>query len=682
MKRPQVIPSILGALLGFAGCLPVAAIRPQQVRELSVFVLADEEFRHDPGWKSSAESVLKAASSYFEKISGLRLTLSEFTDWMSDNALDSVEMLAENLATKIGKGTYDIIVAFSGQKNLDTGHDACTLFREGIVVLTGTENRGEMIRSLEHETGHLFAAAHVENPESLMDIFSRGREFDSRNIELIRLNRERSFHGSRFPLPKACWERTAALWREVARSNAIAQRREMMDAQGIAESAAAGARERTRRRDLDDVHLLLAQVLIEQDQYAEALGECGEALRINPESIEALNLSGIALRRSGRVDEAIEKYLAVLDQKPGQAQALYNLGIAYSKKGALDKAEESYERAVEARPRFAEALSNLGELYLRLDRVSEAESQLRQAVEADPQFPPAYTNLAELAFRREDYGQSMELVDKGLTLDPESPGAHNMRGKILRQRKDLAGAKEEFTKALLIRPNDEKALHNLGNCYLDEKNVAEAKKMYARAAEIDPRFAEPHEGLGLCWLLEDKLDEAIREFRLALQMGLHSESLHVNLSSAFLWKGRLDEAADEARKALEVAPLSASAHNNLGMAFVQTGALAEAAAEFSASLDCDPENKDALLNLGNLFLGQENWGKALEFYLRDLAVDPLNGVLHNNIAVVYFKQGEYAKSWTHLQKAEELGVPPHPAFREELKRKIKGTAFQSSARMK
>jgi hypothetical protein len=48
-------------------------------------------------------------------------------------------------------------------------------------------------------------------------------------------------------------------------------------------------------------------------------------------------------------------------------------------------------------------------------------------------------------------------------------------------------------------------------------------------------------------------------------------------------------------------------------------------------------------------------------------------VLHNNIAVAYFKQGEYSKSWTHLKKAEELGVTPHPGFREELERKIKRT---------
>jgi tetratricopeptide (TPR) repeat protein len=673
MKRTKAISSVLGVLFCLAGCLPVRALPPQRVRELSVLVIADEEFRRDPRWKSRVEAVLESASFHLEKVFGLRFAASEFRDWSSSDALRSVEMLAEDLAANFDIETSDIIVAFTGQKNLNTRHNGCSLLKEGVIVLTCAENTAEMVRSLKHETGHLFAAAHIEDPGSLMDIFSRGEEFEARNAELIRLNRERSFHGTRFPLPKENWERTVALWREIARSNALAKRREAMDVQGMSKSPGAEARERARRRDLDDAHLLLAQVYIEQERYPEAVSECQTALRIKPESIEALNFSGIALRRSGRVDEAIEKYLTILGRKPGHSQALYNLGIAYAKKGAIEKAEESYKRAVEARPRFAEALSNLGELYLRLDRDSEAESALRKALAANPVYPLAYTNLAEVEFRRREYDKALELVERALAIDPELPGARNMRGKILHKRKDPAGAKEEFRKALLIRPNDEKVYHNLGNCYFDEQNLAEAKRMYARAAEIDRLFAEPHEGLGECWFLENEFNEAIREFRLALQLGLHSESVHLNLSSAYLRKGLLGEAVEEARKALEINPSSASAHNNLGMAFIQKERTVEAAAEFSASLDCDPENKDALLNLGNLSLSREDLDNALGLYLRALAVDPANAVLHNNIAVAYFKHGEYAKSWTHLEKAEELGLKPHPNFREELRKRIKRT---------
>jgi tetratricopeptide (TPR) repeat protein len=671
MRRAKLKASALGVLYGLA-CYFASSARPcLDLGELSVLVVADEEFRRDSDWKSKIEEVLEPASSYLETTLGLRLAALESRDWTSNDALSSVEMLAEDLVANIDKEPSDIVVAFTDQKNLETRHNGCSLFKEGIIVLKRADEIAEMVRSLNHEIGHLFGAVHVEDPESLMDIFSRGDDFDAKNIELVRLNRERSFHCARFPLPEENWERTAALWREIARRNAIAKRGGTMDVQEGLKSLGEGARERARRRDLDDVHLLLAQVYIEQERYSDAVSECQEALRINPDNLEALNFQGIALRRSGRVDEAIERYLTVIAKKPGHSQALYNLGIAYSKNGALDKAEESYRRAIETRPRFAEALSNLGELYLRLNRDGEAESVLRRALAANALYPLAYTNLAEVEFRKKNYEKALELVEKALAFDPQQPGAHNMRGKILHQKKDLAGAKEEFWKALLIRPNDEKAYHNLGNCYFDEQNLAEAKGMYARAAEMDRFFAEPHQGLGTCWFLENELDEAIREFRLALQLGLHSESIRLNLSSAYLRKGLLDETVEEARKALEINPSSTSAHNILGLVFIQKGALAEATAEFSASLNHDPENKDALFNLGNISLSQEDPGKALGFYLRVLAVDPVNAVVHNNVAVAYFKQGEYTKSWTHLQKAEELGLKSHPDFRGELEKRIK-----------
>lgn len=202
MRRTKARASSLAAQFCLAGCLLVRAFPPQEVRELSVLVITDEEFRRDQNWRTVVEEVLERASSYLEREFRLRLVASEFRDWTSNDALRSVEMIAEDLAANVDKEPFDIVVGFTDQKNLDTRHNGCSLFKEGTIVLKHADNTTEMVRSLKHEMGHLFAAAHVEDPGSLMDIFSRGEEFDARNVELIRLNRERSFHGTPFPLPQ------------------------------------------------------------------------------------------------------------------------------------------------------------------------------------------------------------------------------------------------------------------------------------------------------------------------------------------------------------------------------------------------------------------------------------------------------------------------------------------------
>jgi tetratricopeptide (TPR) repeat protein len=672
-RRRRLIPRYLNLffLALFLNFLLSSSFYSLEQRNLSLLVLADEEFRQEPGWKALAKGALEKMSSDFEKQFGLRFAIGEFSEWQSNDSLKSIDLIAEDLDAKITREPFDILIAFTSQKNLEEKSLGCALFKEGIVVVLKTKDAPTMVKSLEHEVAHLFGSVHVDNADSLMDIFSRGREFDVKNAKLMLLNKSRSFHGTRFPLPRESWEETIALGQEIAADIVLATRRRESGQRDELEPSASGIVERIRRRDLDDVYLLLAQIYIEQERYTEAIAACRKALRINPKSLEALNFQGIALRRNGHIDEAIGKYKAILEIRPNHALTLYNLGIAYGRKGARESARDCYLKAVEIKPNFAEAYSNLGEVYLRLEKVEEAETALRKAISVNPQFAMAYSNLAEAYFQKGDYGMALEEAERALSLDPELVGGYTMRGKIFHKRGEVEKAKADFQKALSLNPKYERAYFNLGNCYLDENKIAEAKKVYERAAEINPQFAEPHASLGALYLLENKANEAIRELRLALDLGLESASLHFNLSSAYLRKGLVDQAIGEAKKVLELDPSSAPAHNNLGIAFSQKGMTQEAIQEFQACLDRDPRNKEALLNLGTLYLGLENLEKALVLCLGAAEIDPSNAALHNNIAVIYFRKGEYAKSWEYVQKAEALGFKPRPDFLEELKKKLK-----------
>ena len=139
----------------------------------------------------------------------------------------------------------------------------------------------------------------------------------------------------------------------------------------------AGGRDRSQ---LDDAFILLAHLTLEAKDYDRTLAVCRQALALNPSNLETENLIGIALRRMGRIDEAIEKYRSILAQKPGHARVHYNLGIAQAKKGDLEAARASYETALDFKPNFAEAHNNLGEVFLKSGRLEDAEREFRQAI--------------------------------------------------------------------------------------------------------------------------------------------------------------------------------------------------------------------------------------------------------------------------------------------------------------
>lgn len=633
---------------------------PAGERIISILALADEEFRAQKDWQEEVGETLRLVSEEFERKFGLKFSVGRFSDWDSDDGLTSLEDVAQAIDFKVDKAGCDVVLAFTAQRNLDPRYYGFCLFKEGIVVLRRPAARDAMVRALKHELGHIFGAVHVDDQDSVMDFLSRGEHFDPDNAMLISLNRARVFFGEAFPLPKENWDETARLCREIAGRIHIAKAR--------AEAARTPAA-RLSFQNLEDVHLLLAQVYLEQKRYEETIAEGRKALRINPEGLESRNLIGIASRRMGRYEEAIQSYMEVLKKKPQHARVIFNLGIAYSKKGNIEAALDAYQTAIAIKPNFAEAFCNMGDVLLRMDKVDEAEKAFLTSLSIYPDYALVRSNLAEVFFRRKDFRRSLEEVEKAIRLNPELPDAYNIRGKIFHEEGDVDRAIREFEKALSLDPGYEKAHYNLGNCYLDKKAPTEAKKMFSKALEVRRTFAEARASLGYCLLLEEKWDEAVAELTRSLELGFHSPKTHLNLSTAYLRKGLADEAAVAAKKAVELDPKFSMAYNNLGLAYLNKGLVGRAQDEFEKALGLDPQNKEALINLGNFHYGQGKVKEALGLFLEALKADPANGVLHNNVAVLYFRMEEYHKSWEHVKKAESLGVKVHPDFVRELKSK-------------
>jgi len=632
--------------------LSVGSLYPSP-RILRIRVLGDVEFRQDADWKSRAEQAVHAASDDFQRLFDIGLSIEAFEAWESPASLRSLDLLAFDLEAKVNKAGADVLLAFTARKTLGKKYSGYTLARSGVIVLQDDEDPSRLAKVLKHESAHLFGAVHLEEESSLMDTLGRGRDFDAVTSSLIRLNRNRSFNPAAFPIPRENWEKAIEIYKRIAAEEKFSERR-------------AG-------RDLEDVHLILAQIYAENKQYDEAIAECRKALKLDPTNPETLNQQGIALRRKGLIEEAIEQYQKSLKIRPGQAQVWYNLGIAHSNRGDLGASTDCYRKAIELKPHYAEAMNNLGELFLRQEKGTDAEKQFRQAVFFNPEYGLARSNLAEALFRRGDLAMALEEADKAIACDPGLAGPRCIKGKVLRERGDLDRALQEFEAAVAVDPMYEKAYYNLGLCFLDKNSVAEARTHFLKAVEIKSRFAEAYAGLGYCDLVTGQSDEAVRELRLALELGARSAKTHLNLSSAYLYKNLPDQAILEADRALELEPNLAPAFNNKGMALLKMGRDGEAIEYFERTIAHDPKNKDALLNLGNINLGLARLDAALEFYARALETDPNNALVHNNIAVVFFRKGDFRAAWEHVQKAGALGFKIHPDFLKALKEKIKDT---------
>jgi tetratricopeptide (TPR) repeat protein len=663
-------------------CVRTAASAPAGgLREIGVKLLADEEFRSAPGWLARAESLVRSVSADFESGFGLRVVVRKIDAWISEPSLHTLEDIGRAVDARIDKEGCEVLVVFTSQAGIETGYTGFTLFKEGIIIFLDLRQLPLSSRTLKHEMGHLFGAVHVPDPESVMDCFVQGDDFDARNAEVIRLCRERTFNGVDFPLPRQNWEALAAIYESIGSAVRAApggEDRANRLKPGI--RGAAGPDGKPDPFHLDDPYLMLAQIRLEQKRFVETIEACRTALSINPDNIETRNVIGIARRRQGSIGEAVEIYGDILRGNPGQSKVVYNLGIALAERGDLVEARAAYERALTLKPNFAEAYNNLGELALREGRREEARASFVKAMEICPSFALAHANAAEVYLQDKDGDRALAEVQKALELAPDLPSAHNVLGNILHEQGRTEEAIASYRKALAFDPNTEKPYFNLGICLFDQDRLEEAEAHFRKAVELKPRFGEAHASLGYCLLRRKSVDEGIGEIRLAQELGFHSAKTHLNLSFAFLEKGMTDEAIAEARCALDLDPKLALARNNLGIAYARQGQIENAFHELAEAVALDPDCQDALWNLGNLQFQAGRFDRALDLYLRMERLAPRNGALLNNIAVVYFRLESYRLSWEYVKKAEAAGFAVHSEFLSELKKKLGPSPSDSGGR--
>jgi tetratricopeptide (TPR) repeat protein len=89
-----------------------------------------------------------------------------------------------------------------------------------------------------------------------------------------------------------------------------------------------------------------------------------------------LNNYGIALAQEGRLDEAIDQYLASLKIDPNRPATRNNLGFAYFRKGMVDHAILQFQMAIALNPDYAEAHNNLGIAYGKKGWIRQATEEI------------------------------------------------------------------------------------------------------------------------------------------------------------------------------------------------------------------------------------------------------------------------------------------------------------------
>ncbi|MGD1019113.1 MAG: tetratricopeptide repeat protein [Verrucomicrobiia bacterium] len=267
-----------------------------------------------------------------------------------------------------------------------------------------------------------------------------------------------------------------------------------------------------------EAHGNLGIALVRSGRIQEAIAHYERALRLNPDYADAHNNLGLALMSLGRVPEAIGHFEQALTIRPGLAEAHGNLGVALVRSGRIQEAIAHYEQALRLNPHYADAHNNLGLALMSLGRVPEAIGHFEQALAIRPDSTEAHNNLGNSLLQEGRYNDAIAEYGQALRLDPGSAAAESNLGLALARLGKLQEAIAHYQQALRVDPNRADTHYNLGNALQRTGNAPEAIAQYQDALRIDPDDADSHARLGAALMATGKPREAIEQLQQALRI--------------------------------------------------------------------------------------------------------------------------------------------------------------------
>lgn len=198
----------------------------------------------------------------------------------------------------------------------------------------------------------------------------------------------------------------------------------------------------------------LLNLVLQNQQYDEAVRICKKCLELFPETSEYYFYLGVAYTQQEKYQEALETYQNALNAIPKDNSILISdfygqIGDTYFQMKEEEKAFEAYEQSLKYNERNVVILNNYS-YYLSLAKkdLDKAERMSAQVIKIEPNNSTYLDTYAWIYFVRGKYLMAKTYIEKAIENDrTNSPELRDHYGDILYMNGDKEKALEQWIKA-------------------------------------------------------------------------------------------------------------------------------------------------------------------------------------------------------------------------------------------
>ena len=297
-------------------------------------------------------------------------------------------------------------------------------------------------------------------------------------------------------------------------------------------------------------------------------------------SLASLTREGSALMAEGRLEEALQRFRAATELRPGDPALEFNVGLTLFQMGKFAEALPSLERATKHPPSALQAHFLRGTVYFEGGNFEAATPALEAARNHERLGEQSLYMLVEI-YRLE--GAAERSQERFLELQrrfPESAYYHKLMGAAYDAEGLFPQAASEFQAALRKEPGMPEVAYAIGLMEYKQHNHAGAMDWFGRELSVQPCFAKAHFYLGEIAAAGGNAADAEARYRRSIACDAQYAAGHAGLGALLLKSRRYEQALEMLLRAVALDPESADAQYSLGQVLLRLGRKEESQAAF------------------------------------------------------------------------------------------------------
>jgi tetratricopeptide (TPR) repeat protein len=410
-------------------------------------------------------------------------------------------------------------------------------------------------------------------------------------------------------------------------------------------------------------------------------------VELQPDNLEAHQVTAALLMREGKVDEALphlERVLRVDQQNSHNSYML--ITSLLSKEKDKQAALEAMEKLLAKRRHDPEALYAYAHLAMLVGSLDKAETAINEVIELIPNWSEAHILRANILIRQGQNERVLSLMQETLESYPDDVMIRLFYARRLVDERRYEQAREQFSQLLDYKPDASEALFAMGLLNLRTQRPADAQRNFERLVELGQRVNEAHYYLGQAAEMQGDTEAAMQYYTevregsnyidaqiriaalLAEQGDIDAARAHVQNISAptldvelrlFLAEGEILRNANQFEDAYEVyslalqqMPDNSQLLYSRALTAEKLGRIDEAIADLELIVKNEPNNAEALNALGYTLVDlTHRIAEGKQYIEKALKLKPDDPAILDSMGWAYYRLGQHEKALQYLQQA-------------------------------